>query len=66
MRATQALHLASKGVDRVYSHIDPSLQPRRQISRRDVLRAKIAMLCREVIEYARKNNIKLILKGKEK
>ncbi len=60
MRLTQALHIASKGNDQVFSHIDPYLPARPQISSREALRDRIAELYREVLVYARKNEF---LKG---
>lgn len=63
MRATQALHIAANGNDRPLSHIDPYLSERPQISSREALRAKIALLYREVV-YAKNNNLTLV-KGKK-
>ncbi len=60
MRLTQALHIASNGVDGVYSHIDPSMPERPQISSREALREKIAELYRAVVVYAEDNEF---LKG---
>lgn len=65
MRLTQALHLASNGNDQPLSHIDPSMQPRRQISSREAMRERIAELYRAVVVYARKNNLIVIVKGKK-
>lgn len=59
MRATQALHIAQNGIDRVFSHIDPSVKPI-PLTRRQRFIAKGVTLYREVVEYAENNEF---LKG---